>query len=103
MGRSIYGENVDFQFKYWFAKQPSELGTVLEAIEGVTVWVYRGEDGEIVVVENSDTTKEALKRAVETPEKYTMEDPEATKDMLEAILKCLNENDVEQVKFFSEY
>lgn len=105
MGRWIYGDNVDFEYKYWFAEQNSELGLVLQTIEGVTCWRYIGDDGEYTHVSNDEETRKAIKKAIKTPEKYaTQDNAEPTKAMLKAVLKCLEENkDIDTVKFFSEY
>jgi hypothetical protein len=104
MGRYIVGQNVDFEHKYWFAEQPSELGIVLERIVPESISRFVGDDGEYVHVENTEEVRRKIKKAISKAQVYTTENVGATKDMLKAILKCLEENDdVEIVEFYGEY
>jgi len=105
MGRYIYGLNVDFRCKYWFASQPSELGKVLASVLGNDeVKIVEKDDGENVTLKNTPENREAIRIAVLHAKDYTMKDWEATRWMLLRVLQCAEKNTkVKHLRFFGEY
>ena len=106
MGRFIYGRNVDFSCKYWFTRQPSELGEVLVSVLGDEVKVRErtNEGGEYVSFRNTEENRGLIRAAVLRPEAHTHADWEATRWMLLRLLQCaeLNRN-VKTLRFYGEY
>jgi len=99
-------ESTDFEYKYWFLEQASEMSWVLSEIVPFRVSVYSeiSGGGDIIGMTNDEEVRGAILDAIEdgSYEESSMGNTEATKEMLEELHDWLMACEQEYVWLISE-
>jgi hypothetical protein len=112
MGRYVVVDlgDLEWEWKFWFARQCSNFGYVIELVKGDGVYIrrYEGDDGEFVMI---DADKEKLLerlRNLKIDECPVCGNPEcavATREMIKDFIEAVEKYDCKEfyVRLFVEY